>query len=108
MSLACLYWMTIEFSLVETDQDKRIYGGGIPPPSEGTAYCPPDKPLHQAFNPLEAMHIPYRVDILQPLYLVLPDLKHLFQLVQEDIMALIHEAVRPGLYAPLFPPKRTT
>ena len=27
--LARLYWMTIEFGLVETDQGKRIYGGGI-------------------------------------------------------------------------------
>ncbi|MEX7002756.1 phenylalanine 4-monooxygenase [Pseudomonas aeruginosa] len=104
--LARLYWMTIEFGLVETDQGKRIYGGGILSSPKETVYCLSDEPLHQAFNPLEAMRTPYRIDILQPLYFVLPDLKRLFQLAQEDIMALVHEAMRLGLHAPLFPPKQ--
>ena len=52
------------------------------------------------------MRTPYRIDILQPLYFVLPDLKRLFQLAQEDIMALVHEAMRLGPHAPLFPPKQ--
>ena len=102
--LARLYWMTIEFGLVETDQGKRIYGGGILSSPKETVYSLSDEPLHQAFNPLEAMRTPYRIDILQPLYFVLPDLKRLFQLAQEDIMALVHEAMRLGLHAPLFPP----
>ena len=36
--LARLYWMTIEFGLVETDQGKRIYGGGILSSPKETVY----------------------------------------------------------------------
>ncbi|VTL97394.1 phenylalanine-4-hydroxylase [Pseudomonas aeruginosa] len=67
MFLARLYWMTIEFGLVDTDQGKRIYGGGILSSPKETVYSLSDEPLHQAFNPLEAMRTPYRIDILQPL-----------------------------------------
>ena len=62
-------------------------------------------PEHQAFDPLEAMRTPYRIDILQPLYFVLPDLKQLFDLAQQDIMAMVREAMRLGLHQPKFPPK---
>ncbi|MCY1422425.1 phenylalanine-4-hydroxylase [compost metagenome] len=51
------------------------------------------------------MRTPYRIDILQPLYFVLPDLKRLFDLAHEDIMALVHKAMSLGLHAPKFPPK---
>ena len=62
-------------------------------------------PEHQPFDALEAMRTPYRIDILQPVYFVLPELKRLFELAQEDIMALVHQAMALGLHAPKFPPK---
>ncbi len=77
--LARLYWMTIEFGLVDTPQGKRIYGGGILSSPKETVYSLSAEPEHQAFDPLEAMRTPYRIDILQPLYFVLPDLKRLFR-----------------------------
>ncbi|MNJ77392.1 phenylalanine 4-monooxygenase [compost metagenome] len=51
------------------------------------------------------MRTPYRIDILQPLYFVLPDLHRLFELAHQDIMALVHQAMRLGLHQPKFPPK---
>ncbi|AYC32274.1 phenylalanine 4-monooxygenase [Pseudomonas cavernae] len=103
--LARLYWMTIEFGLVDTAQGRRIYGGGILSSPKETLYSLSDQPEHQAFDPLDAMRTPYRIDILQPLYFVLPELKRLFELAHEDIMGLVQQAMRLGLHAPKFPPK---
>jgi phenylalanine-4-hydroxylase len=103
--LARLYWMTVEFGLVDTPAGRRIYGGGILSSPKETLYSLSSEPEQQAFDPLEAMRTPYRIDILQPLYFVLPDLHRLFELAREDIMALVRQAMRLGLHQPKFPPK---
>jgi phenylalanine-4-hydroxylase len=103
--LARLYWLTIEFGLVESAQGRKIYGGGILSSPKETQYCLSDAAEHLPFNPVEAMRTPYRIDILQPLYFVLPELKRLNQLAHEDIMAMLNQARQLGLHAPKFPPK---
>ncbi|RON11441.1 phenylalanine 4-monooxygenase [Pseudomonas brassicacearum] len=103
--LARLYWMTIEFGLVDTPDGQRIYGGGILSSPKETVYSLSGEPEHQAFDPLEAMRTPYRIDILQPLYFVLPNLKRLFDLAHEDIMGMVQQGMQLGLHAPKFPPK---
>jgi phenylalanine-4-hydroxylase len=103
--LARLYWMTVEFGLVDTEAGRRIYGGGILSSAKETVYCLSETPEHLPFDPLEAMRTPYRIDILQPLYFVLPTLKRLFELSNEDIMGWVHQAMQLGLHAPKFPPK---
>ncbi|KAI3483903.1 hypothetical protein L1887_53138 [Cichorium endivia] len=103
--LARLYWMTIEFGLVDTPEGRRIYGGGILSSPKETVYSLSSEPEHQAFDPLEAMRTPYRIDILQPLYFVLPNLKRLFEVAQEDIMGMVERGMQLGLHAPKFPPK---
>ena len=70
-----------------------------------TLYSLSAEPEHQPFDPLEAMRTPYRIDILQPLYFVLPDLKQLFDLAQQDIMAMVREAMRAWACTSQFPPK---
>lgn len=104
--LARLYWMTIEFGLVDTSQGRRIYGGGILSSPKETVYSLSGVPEHQVFNPVEAMRTPYRIDILQPLYFVLPDLKRLFDLAHENIMGMVRQASELGLHAAKFPPKK--
>ncbi len=103
--LARLYWMTVEFGLVETQAGLRIYGGGILSSPKETLYSLSAEPERQPFDAMEAMRTPYRIDILQPLYFVLPDLKQLFDLAQQDIMAMVREAMSLGLHQPKFPPK---
>ncbi|MCJ0973765.1 phenylalanine 4-monooxygenase [Pseudomonas sp. PS1] len=103
--LARLYWMTIEFGLVDTPAGRRIYGGGILSSPKETLYCLSDAPEHQPFDVIEAMRTPYRIDILQPVYFVLPELKRLFDVAHQDIMGMVHEAMRLGLHQPKFPPK---
>ncbi|KRW59859.1 phenylalanine 4-monooxygenase [Pseudomonas sp. TTU2014-080ASC] len=103
--LARLYWMTIEFGLIDTPQGRRIYGGGILSSPKETQYCLSHEPQHLPFDAVEAMRTPYRIDILQPLYFVLPEMKRLYQLAQEDIMALLQQARQLGLHPPKFAPK---
>jgi len=104
--LARLYWMTIEFGLVDTAQGRRIYGGGILSSPREAVYSLSSEPEHQAFDPVEAMRTPYRIDILQPLYFVLPDLKQLLDLAQQDIMGMVEQATQLGLHPAKFPPKK--
>lgn len=103
--LARLYWMTIEFGLVDTPAGRRIYGGGILSSPKETLYSLSDEPEHQVFDVIEAMRTPYRIDILQPVYFVLPELKRLFDVAHEDIMANVRAAMQLGLHQPKFPPK---
>ena len=103
--LARLYWMTIEFGLVDTPEGRRIYGGGILSSPKEAVYSLSSEPVHKAFDPLDAMRTPYRIDILQPLYFVLPDLKRLFDLAHEDIMGMVEQGMQLGLHAPTFAPK---
>lgn len=103
--LARLYWMTIEFGLVDTPQGRKIYGGGILSSPKETLYSLSATPEHQRFDPVEAMRTPYRIDILQPLYFVLPELKRLYDLAQEDLMAMVNQATQSGLHAPKFSPQ---
>ncbi|HCJ30030.1 MAG TPA: phenylalanine 4-monooxygenase [Pseudomonas sp.] len=103
--LARLYWMTIEFGLVETSAGRRIYGGGILSSPKETLYSLSNEPEHQLFDVVEAMRTPYRIDILQPVYFILPELKRLFDVAHEDIMAHVHAAMKLGLHQPKFPPK---
>jgi phenylalanine-4-hydroxylase len=105
--LARLYWMTIEFGLVDTPAGRRIYGGGILSSPKEAVYSLSSEPEHLPFDPVEAMRTPYRIDILQPLYFVLPNLKRLFDLAHEDIMGRVQQGMQLGLHAPRFSPKST-
>ncbi|OAN11050.1 phenylalanine 4-monooxygenase [Photobacterium jeanii] len=107
--LARLYWFTVEFGLLETPHGLRIYGGGILSSPGETLYAMTDpKPLIKPFDPVDIMRTPYRIDIMQPIYFKLPAIKHLYQLAQQDMMAMVAKAQQLGLHRPLFPPKTTT
>src|SRR3546814_20834810 len=82
--LARLYWMTVEFGLVETPAGLRIYGGGILSSPKETLYSLYAEPERQPFDAREAMRTPYRIDILQPPYFGLPDPQPLFHPTQPN------------------------
>ena len=103
--LARLYWMTVEFGLVDTAQGLRIYGGGILSSPKETAHALSDSPEHVPFQALEAMRTPYRIDIVQPVYFVLPQLQLLQTLAQLDLLALADQAAQLGLHPAKFPAK---
>lgn len=110
--LARLYWLTVEFGLINTEQGVRIYGGGILSSYAETLYClggdGREKPLRQPFALLDVLRTPYRIDILQPLYYVIDSLESLYQLSREDLMSQVEQARLQGLFEPLFEPKQET
>jgi len=104
--LARLYWFTVEFGLVQTDEGLRIYGGGIlSSPGETVYALESDKAVRKPLQALDVLRTPYRIDIMQPIYYVLSHFDNLFDLAELDVMALVEEAKRLGLHEPLFPPK---
>lgn len=103
--LARLYWFTVEFGLLQTDEGLRIYGGGILSSPKETLFALSNEPERFEFDALDALRTPYRIDIVQPIYYVLNDLQQLQQLTEIDLMAKVRQAIELGLFEPRFPPK---
>lgn len=121
--LARLYWFTIEFGLVGSHPDnRRIYGGGILSSPSETVYTlngsdtlqqsnhqqqPQNQPEHRAFDLLDVLRTPYRIDHIQPIYYVIDDLDALFDIVDSDIMGKVKQAMALGLFEPTYAPKNS-
>lgn len=121
--LARLYWFTIEFGLVGSRPDnRRIYGGGILSSPSETVYAlngsdtlhqsnhqhqPQNQPEHRAFDLLDVLRTPYRIDHIQPIYYVIDDLDTLFDIVDSDIMGKVKQAIALGLFEPTYAPKNS-
>ncbi|MFZ2314919.1 MAG: phenylalanine 4-monooxygenase [Gammaproteobacteria bacterium] len=105
--LVRLYWFTIEFGLMKTAQGLRSYGAGILS-SFGESSYSLESPLpeRRPFDILEVLRTPYRIDIMQPIYFVIDSFDTLFELVEIDLISLIHKARTLGMYAPVFEPIR--
>lgn len=101
--LARLYWFTIEFGLVQTNQGLRIYGGGILSSVNETAYSleSPDA-LRKPFEIIDVLRTPFRIDIMQPIYYVLHSFQDLYQLIEADLFSMIRKAQSLKLHQPLF------
>jgi phenylalanine-4-hydroxylase len=105
--LARMYWFTVEFGLMKTAQGDRIYGGGILSSPEETIYALESPQAERVpLDPVEVLRTPYRIDIIQPIYFLIDNFEHLFELSQMDIMSLLQEAKKLGLHPAKFPPKQ--
>lgn len=101
--LARLYWFTIEFGLIQKPEGLRIFGGGILSSFGETKYClESDKPIRKILEPLDAFRTPYRIDIYQSIYFMINSFEDLFNIMQQDLLALIKDAQRLGMHEPLF------
>jgi phenylalanine-4-hydroxylase len=104
--LARLFWFTVEFGLVRSDEGVRAYGSGImSSPGELMYAVESDIPQRKPFDPIEALRTPHRIDIYQTVYFLLESYDQLFDLAQRDLLGLVSEARRLGVHAPMFPPK---
>ena len=98
--LARLYWFTIEFGLMGATKDtRRIYGGGILSSPFETVYALSDEPECRAFDLVDVLRTPYRIDQVQPIYYAIDDLDILFDIVNSDIMGAVKKAMNLGLFA---------
>tara|TARA_B100001971_G_C18268000_1_gene596057 strand:+ start:54258 stop:55100 length:843 start_codon:yes stop_codon:yes gene_type:complete len=100
-----LFWFTIEFGLIKTDKGLKAYGGGILSSPGETEYCLTDKSEKTSFDALTALRTPYRIDIMQPMYFVLDSFDDLFEILNQDVFALVEKAKELGDFEPKFPPK---
>jgi phenylalanine-4-hydroxylase len=107
--LARLFWFTVEFGLVQSEEGIRSYGSGImSSPGELVYATESDIPQRKAFEPVDVLRTPYRIDIYQPIYFVIESFDQLFDLAKSDLLGHIKEARRQGMHAPTFPPKEAT
>lgn len=100
-----LFWFTIEFGLVKTDQGLRAYGGGILSSIGETQYCLSGEPEILDFDVLTVLRTPYRIDIMQPLYFTLNSFEDLFTILDQDIKSLLIKSTELGDFEPKYPPK---
>lgn len=104
--LARMYWFTVEFGLMNTKDGLRIYGGGIlSSPGETEYAINSNVPERKPFDPIDVLRTPYRIDIMQPIYFVINEIRDLYNIANMDVMALVREAQALGLHAPKYPPK---
>jgi len=101
-----LFWFTVEFGLIRTEEGIRIYGAGIASSAGETPYAvESDKPERRPFDALTVFRTPYRIDIFQTVYYVIESARQLYDLVSSDLMPVMDDAKRLGSLAPTFPPK---
>ncbi len=100
-----LFWFTIEFGLIRTDQGLRGYGAGIASSPAEAAHAMSATPVIRDFDLLEVFRTPYRIDIVQPVYFAITDFAQLTSSLDQDIAALIDKAKALGDLPALFPAK---
>lgn len=99
-----LFWFTVEFGLIKTAKGLRAYGGGILSSITETVYCAESyEAMRVLFDPVVALRMPYRIDMLQQVYFVIDDYQQLYDVVTADIAKLIQHARTLGEYPPVFP-----
>ena len=100
-----LFWFTIEFGLLKTEDGFTSYGGGILSSIGETQFALTDGNEKERFNTLNVLRTPYRIDIMQPLYFYLESFDELFTILDQDILAIMETAKELGDFAPKYPPK---
>lgn len=83
--LARLYWYTVEFGLISTEQGLRIYGAGIVSSAGETPFSLESPSPHRiAFDLERIMRTDYKIDDFQQIYFVLDNFEELLGATQQD------------------------
>ena len=92
LNLTRLYWYTVEFGLIHTDQGLRIYGAGIVSSRGESIYClESDAPNRIGFDLKRIMRTRYRIDTYQQTYFVIDDFAQLFEATRPDFTPIYRE-----------------
>ena len=90
--LARLYWYTVEFGLIATEQGLRIYGSGILSSAGESVYCLDDpRPNRVCFDLRRVMRTRYRIDDFQQIYFVIDNFHQLFDATRPDFAPIYQE-----------------
>lgn len=90
--LARLYWYTIEFGLIRTQDGLRIYGAGILSSAGESIYSLSEGATHLPYDPIKIMNTPYIKDEFQAHYFVIDSFQDLFRSL-DDVNMYITEAI---------------
>lgn len=92
--LGRLFWFTIEFGLMQTQQGIRIYGAGILSSFEETKFAvDSDEPKRLAFNLKTVINTDYRYDQIQKLYYVIDGFESLFNFKSDNFVDQIKRLI---------------
>lgn len=91
-NLSRLYWYTVEFGLIKTQEGIRIYGAGIlSSPGETVFSLENNSPNRVAFDLKRTMRTNYRVDDYQQTYFVIESFEDLFKQTYADFTPIYEE-----------------
>lgn len=94
-NLAAVYWYTVEFGLIQTDQGLRIYGAGIvSSPAESVFSLEDASPNRIAFDLERVMNTDYRIDDFQQSYFVIDSYEELFRATVDTDFAPIYQRLQ--------------
>jgi phenylalanine-4-hydroxylase len=90
--LARLYWYTVEFGLIATEEGLRIYGSGILSSAGESVYALEDPHPHRLrFDLRRVMRTQYHIDRYQETYFVIDDFAQLFAATRPDFAPIYGE-----------------
>jgi phenylalanine-4-hydroxylase len=93
--LARLYWYTVEFGLIATQEGLRIYGSGILSSAGESIYCLEDpQPHRMGFDLCRVMRTQYRIDRYQETYFMIDGFEQLFAATRPDFAPIYPEIAR--------------
>lgn len=96
MNLTRLYWYTVEFGLIHTDEGMRIYGAGIVSSKGESIYClDSPAPNRIGFGLERVMSTRYQIDTYQQTYFVIDSFEQLFDATRPDL-APIYAKLKAG------------
>ena len=80
---SALYWFSVEFGLIKTDEGLKIYGAGILSSKGESLYSlKSDIPLRLQFDPIQTMKTKYSINEFQKTYYVINNFKELFEALE--------------------------
>ncbi len=86
--LGRLYWFTIEFGLIKSNNITQIYGAGIISSYSETKFSLSKEPKHISYNAPLIMHTAYENDHIQDTYYVIDSFEQLYHsiiIIKEEI-----------------------
>lgn len=96
-NLARLYWYTVEFGLIQTDEGMRIYGAGIVSSKSESIFClEDDSPNRIHFDLERLMKTDYRIDDFQQTYWVIGSFEELLEATYQDFGPLYDRLEKAG------------
>lgn len=92
--LARLYWYTVEFGLINTDQGLRLYGSGIVSSYAESKFALEDaSPNRLGFNLPRLLQTDYRIDDFQQSYFVIDSFEQLLEQTMKADFGPVYEAL---------------